>query len=110
MTDYIPPETEGYTVPRFPDKASGMAITALVLGILALPCCCGFLAGIPALVVGFMEKGKIARHESSDKGQWMALVGIVMGIISLIFGCLQIVWVIFFGGLGILQGLAEQAH
>jgi hypothetical protein len=93
--------------PPMPDKASGMAITALVLGILGF-CCCGIFAGIPALIVGFLENGKINRGESSPKGKAFAVAGIILGVISLILGCLQIIWVAFFGGLNVLQGLANQ--
>jgi hypothetical protein len=35
-----PPPVQPYAV----DKASGMAITALIFGILSF-CCCGFIAG-----------------------------------------------------------------
>ena len=92
-------------VPVLPEKASGMAIAALVLGILGL-CCCSIFAGIPALVVGWMENGKINRGESSSKGKGFAVAGIILGIISLLLGCLQVIWIIFWGGLGVLQGLA----
>ena len=89
------------------DKASGMAITALIFGILSF-CCCGFIAGIPALVLGFMENGKINRGASSAKGKWMAIVAIVLGIISVVMGCIQIIWIFFFGGMHVLQGMMQR--
>ena len=89
-----------------PDKASGTAIAALVLGILGF-CCCGIFAGIPALVVGYIENGKINRGESSSKGKIFAILGIVLGAISVLLGCLQVIWIVFFGGLSVLQGLAN---
>lgn len=95
-------------VPPVPEKASGMAITALVLGILGLPCCCSFFAGIPALIVGFMENGKINRGMSSPKGKGFAIAGIVLGLFSLFLGCLQLIWIIFFGGMNVLQQMANQ--
>jgi thiol:disulfide interchange protein len=95
-------------VPAVPDKASGMAIAALVLGILSF-CCCGLFAGIPALIVGFMENGKINRGQSSARGKWMAIVGIVMGFISLILTCVQIIWIFFLGGMSVLQQLMQHA-
>lgn len=98
-----PPPVQPYAV----DKASGMAITALIFGILSF-CCCGFIAGIPALVLGFMENGKINRGASSAKGKWMAIVAIVLGIISVVMGCIQIIWVFFFGGMQVLQGMMQR--
>ncbi len=96
-------------VPAVPDKIGGMGIAALVLAIFALPCCCGFLAGIPALILGFMENARINRGQSSPRGKWMAIVGIVMGILSLVFGCIQITWIFFFGGMGKLQQIMQHA-
>ena len=109
MTNYFPPNPEAGAVQGapYPDKASGMAVTALVLGILSF-CCCGFIAGIPALILGYMENGKIGRHESSPKGKWMVLVGMILGAISILLSCVQILWIFFGGGLAILQGLANQ--
>lgn len=94
-------------VPPVPEKASGMAVTALVLGILGL-CCCGVFAGVPALIVGWMENGKINRGVSSPKGKGFAMAGIVLGLISLFLGCLQLIWVIFFGGMNVLQHLMNR--
>jgi len=88
--------------PPIPDKAGGMAIAALVLGILSF-CCCGMIAGIPAFIIGYIENGKINRGESSEKGKWMALVGIVMGIISLVMTCLWVAWIVFFNGMAVMQ-------
>ena len=106
-----PPPPPGYPPPGgygppVPDKASGMAIAALVLAILGF-CCCGVFAAIPACICGFVENGRINRGVSSPKGKWMAMVGIVVGIIATILGCLQLIWIIFFGGMGALQGLAQ---
>jgi hypothetical protein len=108
MTDYIPPSTEAEpSAYALPDKASGLAVTTLVLGILSF-CCCSFFAGIPALICGYLENGKIGRNQSSAKGKWMVITGMILGVISLILGCLQILWVIFFGGMGVLENLANR--
>jgi hypothetical protein len=88
------------------DKASGMAIAALVLGILGF-CCCGFITGVPALIIGWIENSKINRGESSQRGKGFAIVGIVLGVVSLVFACLGLLWTFFFGGLGVLQQIAH---
>ena len=105
MSDELQASSETIQPPA-PDKASGMAIAALVLGILGF-CCCGCLAGLPALVVGYIENGKIGRGESSEKGKWMVIVAMVLGIISLVMACVQVIWISFFGGLSVLQNLTH---
>jgi len=97
-------------VPPVVDKASGMAIATLVLGILAIPCCCSIFTGIPALVLGFIENGKINRGDSSPKGKWMAVLGIVMGIVSLVFFCIWILWYIFFGGMAVMEEMMRNMN
>lgn len=108
MTDYYPPQNEGVPPepPTLPAKASGMAVTTLVLGILSF-CCCGFIAGIPALIVGFIENGKIGRGESSPAGKWMVITGMILGVISLLLSCIQIIWIFLGGGMAVLQELAN---
>ena len=80
-----PPQMSGVE-----DKASGMAVTALVLGILS-PFCCGMLSGIPALIIGWLERGKIQRGESSLKGNGFALAGIILGAIGIFFNLVFLV-------------------
>ncbi len=109
MSDEIGATPQPVT-PAAPDKASGMAIAALVLGILALPCCCSCFAGIPALVVAFVENRKINSGMSSEKGKWMVIVAMVLGVISLLFLCGQVIWIAFFGGMNVLQGLTSTLH
>lgn len=98
-----PPPPAAYP-PPVEDKASGMAIASLVLAILGF-CCCGIFAAIPACICGFIENGRINRGVSSPKGKWMAMVGIIVGIVATILGCLQLIWILFFGGLQTLQGM-----
>ena len=53
------------------------AIWSLVLGIVGLVCC-GFLAGIPAIILGNMAKKEIAT--SGEGGGGMATAGLVLGV------------------------------
>ena len=93
--------------PVAPDKASGMAIAALVLGILGAPCCCGIFAALPALIVGFIEFGRINRGTSSQKGKTFAIIGMILGIIFSLLGCIQLIWMLFFGGLNVLRSMSH---
>ncbi len=88
------------------DKPSGLAITSLVLGILSF-CCCGLFAGIPALIVGWIENNNIKAGKSSEKGKWMALVGIILGLLSILLSCLSIAWYFFFGGRAIMNSFVR---
>jgi hypothetical protein len=38
----------------------------------------------------------------------MAIVAIVLGIISIVMGCIQIIWIFFFGGMHVLQGMMQR--
>lgn len=70
----------------------GVAIAALVLGILALLSSwfvLGGLLGIVSLVLGFIGLGRVKRNRS--KGRGMAITGIVTGIVSIIVAILIVV-------------------
>ncbi|MBU6330420.1 MAG: DUF4190 domain-containing protein [Acidobacteria bacterium] len=60
------------------------AVWSLVLGILSLVMC-GFLAGIPAVILGNNAKRKIATSGGTMGGGGLATAGIVMGWISIGF-------------------------
>lgn len=61
---------------------SGNAIAALVLGVLSFLLCCGFLTGIPAIVIGKIEMTAIKEGRSSTKGHALAAVGLILGIVA----------------------------
>jgi len=69
--------------------ASGRAITALILGIAAV-LCCGIFTGIPAFFIGRSEEAAINRGQAPEGGRTMAKIGWILGLISIIFGCLTI--------------------
>ena len=64
-------------------RTSPKAVWALVLGILSI-ICFGILAGIPAIILGFLAKKDIRLKPTILTGQGMATAGIVLGICSLI--------------------------
>jgi hypothetical protein len=55
-----------------------------------------------------MENGKINRGASSPKGKGFAIAGMILGVISIVLGCLQLIWIIFFGGMNVLQQMANR--
>jgi len=76
----------GYAQPKTNQKA----IWSLVLGILGLVCC-GFLTGIPALILGNSAKKEIAASGGAETGMGMAQAGFVLGIIAIALGVLTLI-------------------
>ena len=81
----VPPPMQGYQ----PNPSAALAITALVLGILAflisfIPIL-GWLLGIGAVVCGAIGLSKIKKQLASGKG--MAITGIVLGSIGFVAAC-----------------------
>ena len=71
-----------------------MAVAALVTGIVGL-LCCGFVTGIPAVILGMMSRKKIAESGGRLSGDGMALAGIITGAIAIVWGVIVgIIWII----------------
>lgn len=66
-------------VPTPPTSAK--STTSLILGIVSL-FLCGFLTGIPAIIVGLSARKEIRRSEGRLSGEGLALGGIVTGILG----------------------------
>ncbi|MHC4777199.1 MAG: hypothetical protein ACYTFG_01340 [Planctomycetota bacterium] len=88
------------------DKASGRATGSMVCGILGLVltlpvCCCGilgipfgavgFILGLVATILGVMERGAIARGESSEAGAGQAKAGMILGIIAMVLAVIFVI-------------------
>ena len=84
MSSY--PPYEGSPPPAARPKGAGMAIAALVLGILAVLLCWtvvgGVLLGLIAVVLGAIAARRAKRGISTGRG--MAISGIVLGVIGLL--------------------------
>ena len=66
--------------PSLDIKTSGMAIAALVLGILSIFTCA--LTAIPAIILGIVSLVKIEKSGGSLTGRGFAIAGIVVPIVS----------------------------
>jgi hypothetical protein len=77
----------GYGQPGYgqPRQTSPLAIVSLVLGILGLPCCMFFVLGIAAVVTGLIGRKQIRESQGRLKGDGMALAGIVLGVVAVMF-------------------------
>jgi hypothetical protein len=84
---YPPPQVPygqpyGQPVPPVPTPpTSGKSTTSLVLGIVSL-FFCGFLTGIPAIIVGISARKEIRRSNGALSGDGLALGGIITGILG----------------------------
>ncbi len=79
MTDTDLPPAESYAVP----PATGLAVTALVLGIGSFVCL-GPLVGIPAIIVGVVALSRIRRRPAEYGGKGMATAGVILGAVNLV--------------------------
>lgn len=66
-------------------EGSGLGTTAMIFGILSL-LCCGWPAGIVALICALVERGRDG--ECSGNGK----VGLILGIISIVLGVLSAIF------------------
>ena len=82
----------GYQQPG-PSKPQGMAIGALVCGILAIVLFCFPIISIPlgiaAIVLGVMGRGKAQRGEAGGEG--LAKIGMILGIVG---AALSLLWMV----------------
>ena len=97
----LPPQipTHGYYAQPKPPGA-GMAVAAMVLGIVSLALSCVAYISIPcailALVLGFIARSKAVAGTGGGKG--MATAGIICGLVSIVLVILFIAGVMAFLG------------
>jgi hypothetical protein len=73
----------GYAAPR----NDGLAIAALIVGILSLVCsfiCLGVILGPAAAIMGFISRQRISTSGGALGGGTLAVVGLVLGIIGFV--------------------------
>jgi Domain of unknown function (DUF4190) len=71
-------------------STNSLAIAALCCGIGQI--LAGPLAGIPAVILGFMSLGQISR--TGEDGRGMAITGLILGIVGLMLTVLVIILVV----------------
>lgn len=68
-----------YAPPYYPKNS--LAVWSLVLGIASFVLSCGFVTGIPAVIVGNAAKRAVAEGQADNEG--MATAGIVLGWVAI---------------------------
>ena len=98
MTEVPPPPPAAPVPPTFepaPQGGKGMAIASLVLGIVSLALCLYWFVALPAGIVAVVL-GVIARGKGVGKG--LALGGIITGAIGVLFGIILAIFSFAGGG------------
>ena len=97
----------GYPAAPAPRKMSVASLLSFIFGILG---CIAFLAGVIAIVFGIF--GFIATANPLKSGRWMAVVGMILGVISIVcwiaFGGLA--YAAFLGGSSVYHEIVAPAH
>ena len=75
-----------------PVVISTKSLVSLILGLLSLTCC-GFLGGIPALILGRSELGLISENKIHPCNRVLANIGWITGLIGTI---LSAIWTLLY--------------
>jgi hypothetical protein len=84
------------TGPTGAPQTEGLAVTSLVLGILAWVACSIF-AGIPAIICGHIGRSRISTSNGTLAGGGIAIAGLVLGYLSVFLPLILIIGVLVFG-------------
>lgn len=93
----MPPPPVGYAGAAVAGpRTDGLAIGALIAGILSLVCfwplCLGIILGPAAAIMGFISRQRIAASAGTVSGGGLALAGLILGIVGFIASA---AWAIF---------------
>jgi hypothetical protein len=85
----VPPPPVGYAGAAVAGRRTdGLAIGALIAGILSLVCfwplCLGIILGPAAAIMGFISRQRIAASAGTVGGGGLALAGLILGIVGFI--------------------------
>jgi hypothetical protein len=85
----VPPPPVGYSAPAAAgSRTDGLAIGALIAGILSLVCfwplCLGIILGPAAAIMGFISRQRVAASAGTVGGGGLALAGLILGIVGFI--------------------------
>jgi hypothetical protein len=79
-----------YQPPGMPPKTEGLAIAALVLGLVGIVFCFGALSGIPAIICGHIGRSRIRSANGALEGGGLAMAGLIMGYIATVLTAIAI--------------------
>jgi len=96
MEGTMPPEAPVMGgMPAKPEKTSALAIVALVLSVIGV--CC-LIPAVVGMALGFVELNRIKSGDSSAKGQTVAKMAVIVGIVAIALNILSTIYLIYSGG------------
>ena len=103
----VAPLAQAAFVARAPET-NGMAVAGLVMGIFSVTVglvCCGFVFNILGIIFSSVALSQIKRTSGQQTGRNLAIVGLVLSLLGLVF---QIIIIIAFGAMGLLKEIMQQ--
>jgi hypothetical protein len=83
--------------PVQPRRTNSLATAGLVCGILAwVYCCCGFPFNLLGLVFSLIALSQINRHPEFNEGRGVAITGLILSAVSLVFSLGMLLWSLAF--------------
>ena len=89
-------------------KTNGMAVAGLVMGILSTTIglvCCGLVFNILGIIFSSVALSQIKRSPAQQAGRNLAIIGLVLSLLGLVF---QIIIIVVFGAMGLLKEIMHQ--
>jgi uncharacterized protein DUF4190 len=83
-------------------RTDGLAIAALIVGILSIVCdlfCLGIVLGPAAAIMGFISRQRIQTSGGALGGGVMAMAGLILGVIGFVLGVVAFFLWIYAGSL-----------
>ena len=89
-------------------RTNSLAVTGLVLGIISITvglCCYGLPFNIAGALCSAMALAQIKKDPQRERGEGIAIAGLILSLLSLVFAALLLIMYVSFGSSGLLHRL-----
>jgi len=89
-------------------ETNSMAVAGLVMGILSMTVglvCCGLVFNVLGIIFSSVALSQIKKGPVQQTGRNLAIVGLVLSLLGLVF---QIIIIVVFGAMGLLKEIIQQ--
>ncbi len=86
-----------FAPPAAAAPSQGLAVGAMICGILSCLCCFSVITGPAGVIMGFMARKKATEDPANYGGGTFAMVGMITGALGFIIGVALIILQVFFG-------------